>query len=72
MNLVFDCFDCKQGHQQSENINHANKEASMEILMANNPELGNSNTLDLHGLYIKEALDILKRVMYEKKQGKRV
>ena len=42
----------------------------MEILMANNPELGNSNTLDLHGLYIKEALDILKQVMYEKKQGK--
>lgn len=57
-------------HQQSDTIKSLNKDASMEIFLKNNPDLRSSNTLDLHGLYVREALEILKNMINYKKQGK--
>ena len=58
------------GHEQSNTIKNLNKNASMEIFLKNNPDLKSSNTLDLHGLYVREALEILKNMIGFKRQGK--
>ena len=47
----------------------SNDMASMQIFLSNNLDIRNSNTLDLHGLYVKEAIEVLKNVMNEKKTG---
>jgi hypothetical protein len=47
----------------------SNNMASMKIFMANNIDIKNSHTLDLHGLFVSEALDALKNVLAEKREG---
>jgi DNA-nicking Smr family endonuclease len=37
--------------------------------MNNNPDLINSNTLDLHGLHSKEALTAFKQLLKQRKEG---
>jgi hypothetical protein len=49
----------------------SNNMASMQIFMSNNIDIKNSNTLDLHGLHVKEALNVLKNVLNEKQTGKK-
>ena len=52
-------------------MNQSNEVASIQTFLNNNPDIQNSNTLDLHGLQVREALNVLKQVMAEKKIGKR-
>lgn len=42
----------------------------MKIFAENNPDFKKLNTVDLHGLQVKEALNVLKQVINEKKNGK--
>ena len=42
----------------------------MQIFMSNNYDIKNQNTLDLHGLHVKEAIQVLKNVINEKKEGR--
>jgi len=51
-------------------MQHSNDIASIQAFLNNNPDIKNSNTLDLHGLQVKEALNVLKQVMAEKRIGK--
>ena len=43
--------------------------SSMKIFSENNPNFKKINTFDLHGLQVKEALNVLKQVLIEKKSG---
>ena len=47
----------------------SNNLASMQIFMTNNIDIQHSNTLDLHGLHVKEAIGVLKNVLNEKRNG---
>lgn len=51
-------------------MQYTNEVASIQTFVGNNPDIQHSNTLDLHGLQVKEALKALKEVMTEKKIGK--
>ena len=57
------------GHNQTKLIEYSNHKAVVQIFRENNPDFGNSNTLDLHGLHVKEAINVLKDVLSQKKQG---
>jgi hypothetical protein len=63
-------YYAEMGHQQSSNMKKSNNLASMQIFLSNNIDIRNSNTLDLHGLHVKEAMNVLKNVIVEKKNGK--
>lgn len=52
-------------------MQQSNEIASIQTFLNNNPGIQKSNTLDLHGLQVKEALQVLKNVMFEKKIGKK-
>jgi hypothetical protein len=39
------------------------------IFLANNPELKTNETIDLHGLHVKEAIAAVKQLISTKKQG---
>jgi len=62
------CFD-EQGHEQTWNMQQSNEFASVQAFLNNNPDIQNSNTLDLHGLQVREALNVLKQVIAEKRSG---
>lgn len=57
------------GHNQTKMIEYSNHKAVVQIFRENNPDFGNSNTLDLHGLHVKEAISVLKDVLGQKKLG---
>lgn len=43
--------------------------ASIQIFLANNPDLKNTETVDLHGLHVKEALAAVKQLINNKRLG---
>jgi hypothetical protein len=45
-----------------------NEYASQNAFLMNNPNIKNSDLLDLHNLTVKEAVGALKQIMFEKKQ----
>lgn len=47
------------GKQQESLMNEANEEANEAVYSFNNGRLNTENTIDLHGLFVKEALDRL-------------
>ena len=51
------------------NMQQSNEFASVQAFLNNNPDIQNSNTLDLHGLQVREALNVLKQVIAEKRSG---
>lgn len=57
------------GHYQTKMIEYSNQKAVVQIFKENNPDYKNSNTLDLHGLHVKEAISVLKDVISQKKTG---
>jgi hypothetical protein len=50
-------------------MQQSNEFASVQAFLNNNPDIQNSNTLDLHGLQVREALNVLKQVIAEKRSG---
>lgn len=46
----------------------SNKTASLNIFALNNADLECSNTLDLHGLQVSEAIQIFKQIYLKKKE----
>ena len=63
-------YYAEMGHTQAVNMHRSNNLASIQTFLYNNPDIRNSSTLDLHGLSVKEALNVLKKVFFEKKQRK--
>ncbi|CAF0961236.1 unnamed protein product, partial [Brachionus calyciflorus] len=55
------------GHQQTQRIEDSNQKAAVQIFKENNPDFNHSNTLDLHGLHVKEAIDVLKKIITKRK-----
>ena len=49
-------------------MQNSNTKASFNVFALNNSDLNQSNTLDLHGLHVNEALKIFKQVFTKKKQ----
>ena len=47
----------------------SNDMAASHTFLNNNPDFQKSNTLDLHGLQVKEAITVLKQVIAERKKG---
>lgn len=60
------------GHHHTKMMEFSNQQAVVQIFNANNPDYRNSNTLDLHGLHVKEAIGVLKDVINQKKMGKQL
>lgn len=53
-----------EGHQHQDQMNQLNAQAAQWIFQANNQDSG-SNEVDLHGLYVKEALDVTRKAVQE-------
>ena len=58
------------GHEQTKNIEESNQKAAIQIFKEHNPDISHSNTLDLHGLHVKEEINVLKNIITERKSGK--
>ncbi len=54
------------------NMHKSNNAAAIQTFLTYNQDIKNSNTLDLHGLQVKEAINVLKQIMSEKKQGSKI
>jgi DNA-nicking Smr family endonuclease len=52
-------YYAEQGRILSRKIKERNQEASEQIFKLNNPNYKNTNTIDLHGLYVNEAIKIV-------------
>jgi hypothetical protein len=59
----------EKGHKYQNNMNESNKAAAVQIFLSNNPDIKTSNMLDLHGLHVKEAIDVFKQTFLRKKAG---
>lgn len=62
-------YYAEMGHRQTKQMDNSNEMASVKIFSANNPDIKNSNTLDLHGLHVNEAINVLKNVFNGKRKG---
>ncbi|XP_064636419.1 uncharacterized protein LOC135493227 [Lineus longissimus] len=56
-------FYSQQGHMHTEKIRAANKRASEKMLEHRSGKLQKSNTLDLHGLHVSEAIEALEDIL---------
>ena len=61
-------YYAQMGHTQSLHMKELHDKASVNIFAYNNADLSQSNTLDLHGLRVNEALDIFKKLYAKKKE----
>jgi len=59
-------FYSQQGHLHTLKLKAANKRAAEKMLQLRHGSLQQTNTLDLHGLHVDEALDILRDVLQMK------
>ena len=62
-------FKILKAHEHGQSMHSSNEIASVQTFIEKNPNIHSSNVLDLHGLQVKEALNALKQIMFEKKQG---
>lgn len=62
-------YYAEMGNICSQQIKESNMAASTKIFNANNQDIKNNNTLDLHGLHVDEAINALKTALNTRKNG---
>ena len=60
----------EMAREQNDKMQKQNEYASQNAFLMNNPDIKNSDLLDLHNLTVKESVTALKQIMYEKRQRK--
>jgi DNA-nicking Smr family endonuclease len=62
-------YYAEMGHDQTRKLNEYSNLASIQTFLTNDNN-NDKNTIDLHGLTVKESLLVLKKMISERKEGK--